>query len=101
VSARTGDGIATLRARISSALDHDLLTDLPAMTNVRHFALVERALVSLTRARESAMAQREAFSEEFLLADLQEARAALEEVTGRRTTDDLLAHVFSKFCIGK
>ena len=41
-----------------------------------------------------------ALSEEFVLADFQDARAALEEVTGQRTTDDLLAHIFSRFCIG-
>jgi len=39
--------------------------------------------------------------EEFLLADLQEARGALEEVTGRRTTEDLLRHIFGRFCVGK
>ena len=40
-------------------------------------------------------------SEEFVLADLQSARAALEEVTGVRTPDDVLAHVFARFCVGK
>ena len=40
-------------------------------------------------------------SEEFVLADLQDARAALEEISGRRTSDDLIAHIFSRFCIGK
>ena len=39
--------------------------------------------------------------EEFVLTDLQDARAALEEVTGKRTSDDLLRHIFSRFCIGK
>ena len=29
------------------------------------------------------------------------ARDALEEVSGRRTSDDVLAHVFEKFCVGK
>ena len=40
-------------------------------------------------------------AEEFVLTDLQDARAALEEVTGKRTSDDLLRHIFSRFCIGK
>jgi tRNA U34 5-carboxymethylaminomethyl modifying GTPase MnmE/TrmE len=39
--------------------------------------------------------------EEFVLADLQSAREALEEVTGKRTADDVLIHIFSRFCIGK
>jgi tRNA U34 5-carboxymethylaminomethyl modifying GTPase MnmE/TrmE len=40
-------------------------------------------------------------SEEFPLLDLQEASAALQEITGKRTSDDLLRHIFERFCIGK
>ena len=40
-------------------------------------------------------------SEEFVLVDLQEARRLLEEISGARTADDVLIHVFSRFCIGK
>jgi tRNA modification GTPase len=40
-------------------------------------------------------------AEEFVLTDLHEARGALEEVTGKRTSEDLLRHIFSRFCIGK
>jgi tRNA U34 5-carboxymethylaminomethyl modifying GTPase MnmE/TrmE len=39
--------------------------------------------------------------EEFVLADLQEARAALEAIAGRRADDEMLSHIFSRFCIGK
>jgi len=102
VSAMTGAGIEDLRARIASALDRDALAERPAITNVRHAALVERAWRAVSRAKEAALAaDREALSEEFVLADLQDARAALEEVTGRRTADDVLAHVFARFCVGK
>jgi tRNA modification GTPase len=39
--------------------------------------------------------------EEFVLADLNEARRRLEEVTGARTSDDVLHEIFARFCIGK
>ena len=39
--------------------------------------------------------------EELVLIDLNDARRALEEIAGRRTADDLLRHVFARFCIGK
>ena len=39
--------------------------------------------------------------EEFVLTDLQAARARFEEIVGVRTTDDLLRHIFERFCIGK
>jgi tRNA modification GTPase len=73
----------------------------PAITNVRHIALVERAGAALGRALTALAERGGALPEEFVLADLQEARAALEEVTGKRTADDVLAHIFSRFCIGK
>lgn len=108
VSALTGLGLDALRARILEALqlsvhlsDGDARRDRPAITNVRHIALVERAQTALVRAHGAALADGGSMPEEFVLADLQEARAALEEVTGKRAPDDLLAHIFSKFCVGK
>jgi tRNA modification GTPase len=101
ICATTGSGIDQLRRRIVRALDVDLLADRPEMTNVRHIALVEQADRALQRARIAALAEGQAMPEEFVLADLQEARAAFEEITGRRTPDDLLAHIFARFCIGK
>jgi tRNA modification GTPase len=101
VSARTGAGLEALRATITRTLDIESRTDPPAITNVRHAALIERAHCALSRARSAAGAEGEALSEEFVLADLQDARAALEEISGRSTPDDVLAHIFSRFCVGK
>jgi tRNA modification GTPase len=101
VSAKTGEGLADLRKAIVAALDIDLCRDRPDITNVRHIELVGRARDALMRARAAALAAGGSMPEEFVLADLQEARSALEEVTGRRTPEDLLAHIFSRFCIGK
>jgi tRNA modification GTPase len=101
VSATTGAGLDELRRRILLALDVDLLRDRPAITNVRHIALVERAHEALVRARAALVGSGGSMSEEFVLADLSDARGALEEVAGRRTGDDLLEHIFSRFCVGK
>jgi tRNA modification GTPase len=99
VCARTGAGLTRLRERIAEALDFEPLHDAPEITNVRHSVLVERAHVALQRAH-SAVAHGP-LSEEFVLADLQEARAALEEITGKRAPDAVIAHIFERFCIGK
>jgi tRNA modification GTPase len=101
VSARTGAGIGDLRRAIAAALDVDVLRDRPEITNARHVALLRRARAALERARDGARAESGALPEEFVLADLQDARSALEEITGRRASDDLLAAIFSRFCIGK
>jgi tRNA modification GTPase len=101
ISAVTGDGLSCLRARLFEMLDVDLVADRPAITNMRHIGLVRRAREALDRAREAVLEDSGAISEEFVLADLQEARSALEEVTGRRAPEELLNHIFSRFCIGK
>jgi len=101
ISAFNGSGIDVLRSRIASELDIDLLADRPEITNVRHIALVRRAHDALMRARTAALANDRSLSEEFVLADLQDARSALEEVTGKRAPDDVLEHIFARFCVGK
>jgi tRNA modification GTPase len=101
VSATGRDGLEELRRRIAAALDVDPLRDRPAMTNVRHIEQVDRAHQALGRARAAVLAEGASLSEEFVLADLSEARAAFEAISGRRAPEDLLEHIFSRFCIGK
>jgi tRNA modification GTPase len=101
VSARTGEGLDGLRAAMVAALDVDPSRDRPDITNIRHISLLQRTQAALERAHGAASADGGSMSEEFVLADLQDARATLEEVTGRRTPDDVLAHIFSRFCVGK
>src|SRR5262249_24821464 len=101
VSSMTRDGLEQLQREISFRLHLDEPHDRPARTNIRHIALADSARVALVRARDAASVEGGWMSEEFVLADLQEARSALEEVTGRRTSEDILAHIFERFCIGK
>jgi tRNA modification GTPase len=103
VSSTTGIGLGQLRNAIFKALNAERTqTDRPEITNLRHIALVERAHDAMLRARSAASGDDgRSMSEEFVLADLQEARHALEEITGARTPDDVLARIFERFCVGK
>jgi tRNA modification GTPase len=101
VSAVTCEGLAQLRAQISSGVGQVDYVDCPEISNARHIALIERALASLESAREAVGRAEGALSEEFVLLDLQAGLSALEEVSGRRTSEDLLAHIFERFCVGK
>jgi tRNA modification GTPase len=101
VSSTSGIGLDLLRQRILQAMNVEPVRDRPEITNIRHIRLVERADAALRRARNAALPEGGSMPEEFVLADLQDARAALEEITGRRAPDDLLAHIFANFCIGK
>jgi tRNA modification GTPase len=69
-----------------------------ALSNSRHIGLMQRARAHLARARSAAGCQT---PEEFLLIDLQAARACFDEVVGVRTPDDVLEQIFARFCIGK
>jgi tRNA modification GTPase len=102
VSALTGVGLDTLTDRIASMLGAAREErDRPRVTNIRHITLLERARDALIRARDAVRASHGTLPEEFVLADLQEAAGHLQEVTGKRTTEDLLRHIFERFCIGK
>jgi tRNA modification GTPase len=100
VSALTGDGLTALRARIVDRLTTDDGPDreVPALTNIRHLALVERAAAAVDLAMETLDS---GATEELVLAELAAARQALEEIVGKRPPDELLHHIFSRFCIGK
>jgi len=99
VSARTGTGLADLRARLVNELSgRDDWRDPPAISNVRHLALVDEARAALDRA-DRGLAN--GATEELVASDVTEARQALEAMTGRRTSNDVLRHIFSRFCIGK
>jgi len=101
VSALTHDGLDRLRdviARHLGAGDDTERRDPPAISNVRHLRLVDAAFDAVERARQSLAS---GATEELVLAELTSARESLEELTGRRTPDDVLRHIFATFCVGK
>jgi tRNA modification GTPase len=101
VSIKTGEGLPSLIDRLATALGAGIdVRDAPLVTNVRHVVLLQQARQAIARAAGALGAEHPA-SEEFVLADLQDAALHLQQVTGRRTTDDLLRHIFERFCIGK
>ncbi len=99
VSALSGDGIEQLGTAVRDVLLGGVADrDTPAIANVRHIGLLTRTEEALGAATAAAAG---GAAEEFVLADLQRARAALEELTGTHTPDDVLRHIFDRFCIGK
>ncbi len=102
VSVAAGSGLDVLVARIASVLvERETWREPPLVTNVRHQTLLHDAREALAHARAAHAESPGALPEEFLLADLQLAADRLEEVTGRRSSEDLLRHIFERFCIGK
>ena len=100
VSACTGAGIDGLRQAIVDALaGGEPLRDPTAISNVRHASLLARARMHLAQAQRAASDA--GTSEEFLLVDLHAARVSLGEILGAHTSEDVLVHIFERFCVGK
>lgn len=98
VSAKTREGIAALKQSLRAlVLDTEMETPL-VITNLRHRSALERGQLALSRA---ATALGEGYAPEFVAMDLNEARSALEEITGLIQSDDILERIFAEFCIGK
>jgi len=97
VSARTGEGLAALRAHLQAAVGYS-----PADTGV--LSARARHLDALARARshlETACGLLADKRGELVAEELRLAQRALGEITGEFTSDDLLGRIFESFCIGK
>jgi tRNA modification GTPase len=99
LSTVTGAGLVALRRGIAQSLGAaEALRDTPSISNARHLALLDDAMSAV---RSAELALRDGASEEMVLADLSAARRPLEEITGARTAEDVLRHIFGRFCVGK
>jgi tRNA modification GTPase len=98
VSAKTGEGIAELKECLRNRLIESGMDAPVVVTNLRHRSALHRSEASLSRA---ALSLGESYAAEFVAMDLNEARSALEEITGLIQNDDILERIFANFCIGK
>ncbi|MFO7542111.1 MAG: tRNA uridine-5-carboxymethylaminomethyl(34) synthesis GTPase MnmE [Thiobacillus sp.] len=95
LSAKMGSGVDLLRRKLLESAGWQAAGEGAFMARARHLDALGRAAGNLAAAREAA-AQLELFAEELRL-----AQAALSDITGEFTADDLLGEIFSTFCIGK
>ena len=68
------------------------------VTNLRHFQHLSQTNEALENVLEGL---NQSITGDFLAQDIRFALHHLGEITGQITTDDLLANIFSRFCIGK
>lgn len=98
VSAKTGEGLNELKRSLRRLLlDSEIETPV-VITNERHRSALQRSASALDQA---ALSLGENFAPEFIAVDLNEARKALEEITGLIDNDNILERIFANFCIGK
>jgi tRNA modification GTPase len=96
LSVRTGAGLALLRDHLHALAGFAPEAGGTFSARRRHLAALARAQRHLGAARPQLTAALELAAEE-----LRAAQAALSELTGELTSDDLLGEIFATFCIGK
>lgn len=98
VSARTGAGISELREAIRRLAGYQDLGEGAFTARRRHLDALQLAQQHFQMGE---MALREARAGEIFAEELRLAQAALGEISGSFSSDDLLGRIFAEFCIGK
>lgn len=99
-SMRTGEGLDCLRNAIVACVSGESFESDGGVvvTNIRHRDALARAGIAVERALDAVQTGVEP---ELIVVDVRDSADALGEVTGAITSDEILNHIFSNFCIGK
>ena len=98
ISAKNNIGMELLKQRLVVAVRKDEIKNDIIITNLRHYEALKHTADTLQQVLNGIDMR---ISGELLALDIRKALFHLAEITGEVTTDDLLANIFSKFCIGK
>lgn len=98
LSARSGAGVDALCRAVEELFAGGETPRGELLTNARQAESAQRALNAVRRAEQ---ALRSGLSPDAVLTDAEEALEALAEFSGKRVRDDLVATIFSRFCVGK
>lgn len=98
-STKTSEGMPVLLSALKelATADRNPEKDI-IITNARHYEALSRASQSL---KSALSALNSGLSADFVAQEIREAISFLSALTGSITSSDLLASIFSRFCIGK
>jgi tRNA modification GTPase len=99
LSAKQGTGLEALRQRLLQLAGWQAAPEGVFMARERHVQALARTTEHVELA--SAHLRQQAQALDLLAEELRLAHAALSEITGEFTPDDLLGEIFTRFCIGK
>lgn len=100
LSAKTGAGLTDLKAKIIAYFQSQERDGTSFLVGrMRHYEVLGKAVHAVEAAIQK-VRDGETLPD-LLSSDLREALSCLGEISGDFTNEDLLGHIFSKFCIGK
>ena len=96
VSAKTGDGLQEVSDHVKKLFAAEIPSGKAVISNGRHYHCLCRIQKALTRAWENS-----ALTSDVIVSDLEEAIAAVGEITGQTVSEQVVHEIFSRFCVGK
>ena len=98
ICAATGEGLDQFADVVEVLFDSDTPCDGSVLTNARQYDAIRRAYDAIQR---SLKELRRGLTPDMVLIDVEEAMAAMGEVTGATVREDITARIFERFCVGK
>ena len=101
ISAKEETGIEDMEERIYNYIlleDVEDSSEKLIITNIRHKSALEKTKEAVENIFETIDSE---MPMDLISVDLKEALDSLSEVTGEISSEDILDHVFSNFCVGK
>jgi len=98
VSAETGEGLDQLADAVDTIFAGEMPCDGSILTNARQYDAIRRAYDAILR---SLQGLKLGLTPDAVLTDVEEAMAAMGEVTGATVREDITARIFERFCVGK
>jgi tRNA modification GTPase len=101
ISAKEETGIEDMEEKIYNFISEEEVEDSSEkliITNIRHKSALDKTKIAIDSIFETIDT---GMPMDLISVDLKEALDSLSEITGEISSEDILDHVFSNFCVGK
>ena len=98
VSANNGTGLDQLADTVDTLFANESPCDGSILTNARQYDAIRRAYEAIQRSIQALTLKQ---TPDLVLTDVEEAMAAMGEVTGATVREDITGRIFERFCVGK
>jgi len=98
ICAKTGKGLDQLADTVDIMFEGSMPCDGSILTNARQFDAIRRSYDAMLSALQGLKL---GLTPDAVLTDVEEAMAAMGEVTGATVREDITARIFARFCVGK